>query len=105
VELGGVRTLEKSFDSLAVGGKVCLIGVMTGRSAEINPYALMWKEGHLHGIRVGGKEIFEQMNRAIEANAIRPIVDRIFPFQEALAAYRFQDAGAFIGKVVITMAA
>jgi len=105
VEVGGVGTLEKSFDSLAVGGKVCLIGVMTGRSADINPYGLMWKEGHLHGIRVGGKEMFEQMNRAIEANGIRPIVDRIFPFDEALAAYRYQDAGTFIGKVVITTAA
>jgi NADPH:quinone reductase-like Zn-dependent oxidoreductase len=101
VEIGGVGTLEKSFNSLAVGGKACLIGVMTGRSAEINPYALMWKQGHLHGIRVGDKQMFEQMNRAIEANAIRPIVERIFPFDEALAAYRYQDAGRFIGKVVI----
>jgi len=101
VEVGGAGTLEKSFDSLAVGGKVCLIGVMTGRSAEINPYALMWKQGHLHGIRVGDKEMFEQMNRAIETNAITPIVDKIFPFDEALAAYRYQDAGDFIGKIVI----
>jgi NADPH:quinone reductase-like Zn-dependent oxidoreductase len=49
--------------------------------------------------------MFEQMNRAIEAHAIRPIVDKIFPFDEALAAYRYQDAGSFIGKVVITTAA
>ena len=53
VEVGGAGTLERSFDSLAVGGKACLIGVMTGRSADINPYALMWKRAHLHGIRVG----------------------------------------------------
>ena len=105
VEVGGAGTLEKSFDSLAVGGKACLIGVMTGRSAQINPYALMWKQGHLHGIRVGDKEMFEQMNRAIETNAIRPIIDRVFPFDEALAAYRYQDSGTFIGKVVITTAA
>jgi NADPH:quinone reductase-like Zn-dependent oxidoreductase len=101
VEVGGAGTLEKSFEALAIGGKACLIGVMTGRSAEINPYALMWKQGHLHGIRVGDKEMFVQMNRAIEANAIRPTIDRIFPFDEALAAYRHQDAGVFIGKVVI----
>jgi NADPH:quinone reductase-like Zn-dependent oxidoreductase len=105
VEVGGVGTLEKSFDSLAAGGKACLIGVLTGRSAEINPYALMWKEAHLHGVRVGNKDIFERMNRAIDANAIRPIIDRIFPFDEAIAAYRYQDAGNFIGKIVITTAA
>ena len=105
VEVGGVGTLEKSFESLAVGGKACLIGVMTGRSATINPYALMWKQAHLHGIRVGDKAMFEQMNRAIETNAIAPIVDRVFPFDDALAAYQYQEAGNFIGKIVITMAA
>jgi NADPH:quinone reductase-like Zn-dependent oxidoreductase len=102
VEVGGVGTLERSFDSLAVGGKACLIGVMTGRSASINPYALMWKQGHLHGIRVGGREMFEQMNRAIEMNAIKPIIDRIFTFDEAVAAYRYQDSGSFIGKIVVS---
>jgi NADPH:quinone reductase-like Zn-dependent oxidoreductase len=103
VELGGVGTLERSFESLAAGGKVCLIGVMTGRSADINPYALMWKQGHLHGIRVGDKDMFEQMNRAIEARSIRPVIDKIFPFEDAIAAYRYQDTGRFIGKVAISI--
>jgi NADPH:quinone reductase-like Zn-dependent oxidoreductase len=103
VEVGGAGTLERSFESLATGGKVCLIGVMTGRSAEISPYALMWKEGHLHGIRVGDKDMFEQMNRAIEANAIRPIIDQVFPFDDAIAAYRYQDSGHFVGKVAISI--
>ena len=101
VEVGGVGTLERSFESLAACGKACLIGVLTGRSAEISPYALMWKQAHLHGIRVGDRDMFEQMNRAIDTNAIRPIIDRIFPFDEAVAAYRYQDAGKFIGKIVI----
>ncbi len=101
VEVGGVGTLERSFDSLAVGGKVALIGVLTGRSAALSPYALMWKEASLHGIRVGSTKMFEQMNRAIETNRIHPIIDRTFPFDEAVAAYRFQASGAFIGKIVI----
>jgi NADPH:quinone reductase-like Zn-dependent oxidoreductase len=102
IEVGGAGTLERSFGSLATGGKVALIGVLTGRSAEINPYALMWKEGTLHGIRVGDVRQFEQMNRAIETNGIRPVIDRIFPFDEAVAAYHHQASGNFVGKVVIT---
>jgi NADPH:quinone reductase-like Zn-dependent oxidoreductase len=105
VEVGGAGTLGRSFESLAAGGKVCLIGVLTGRSAEISPYALMWKQAHLHGIRVGGKELFVQMNRAIHTNAIRPIIDKVFAFDDALAAYHYQNAGNFIGKIVISMAA
>jgi NADPH:quinone reductase-like Zn-dependent oxidoreductase len=103
VEIGGAATLEKSFDSLAPGGKVALIGVLTGRSADINPYGLMRKQGSLHGIWVGGRHVFEQMNRAIAGNGIKPIVDRVFPFEEAVAAYRYHASGRFVGKVVIRL--
>jgi NADPH:quinone reductase-like Zn-dependent oxidoreductase len=101
VEVGGAGTLEQSFESLAVGGKACLIGVMTGRSADISPYTLMWRQAHLHGIRVGDRRMFVDMNRAIEINGIRPIVDAVFDFADAPAAYRLQDSGEFVGKIVI----
>ena len=103
VEVGGVGTLERSFDSLAHGGKVALIGVLTGRSANLNPNALMWKEGSLHGIKVGSTGTFEQLNRAIEANRIRPIIDKVFPFDDAIAAYHHQASGNFVGKIVISV--
>jgi NADPH:quinone reductase-like Zn-dependent oxidoreductase len=102
VEVGGVGTLERSFGSLASRGKVAFIGVLTGPSAEINPYALMWKEGTLHGIRVGNNDHFEQMNRAIATNRIKPVIDSVFPFASAIAAFHHQASGHFVGKVVIT---
>jgi NADPH:quinone reductase-like Zn-dependent oxidoreductase len=42
------------------------------------------------------------MNRAIEANRIRPVIDRVFPFDEAIEAYRHYEATQPFGKVVIT---
>jgi NADPH:quinone reductase-like Zn-dependent oxidoreductase len=101
IEVGGLGTLNRSFHTLASGGKVVLIGVLTGRAGEVNPYSLMPRSGSLHGIFVGDREMFEQMNRAIEISAIKPIVDKIFPFDEAPAAYRHHASGKFIGKVVI----
>jgi NADPH:quinone reductase-like Zn-dependent oxidoreductase len=103
VEVGGVGTLERSFDSLAPGGKVCLIGVMTGRRADINPYALMWKEGTLHGIRVGNRDMFEHMNLALETNRIKPVIDKIFPFDHATEAFSHQASGSFVGKIIIVI--
>jgi NADPH:quinone reductase-like Zn-dependent oxidoreductase len=103
IEVGGAGTLERSIGSLAEGGKVGLIGVLTGAGAPINPYGLMWKRGTVHGIRVGDLDTFRQMNRAIEMHGIRPIIDRSFPFDEAMAAYRHQASGEFIGKVAITI--
>jgi NADPH:quinone reductase-like Zn-dependent oxidoreductase len=101
VELVGVGTLERSFAAVAARGKVCLIGVLSGRSAPLNPYGIMWKEATLRGIRVGTREMFEQMNRAVEANDIRPIIHSVIPFASALDAWRLQASGNFIGKIVI----
>jgi NADPH:quinone reductase-like Zn-dependent oxidoreductase len=103
VEVGGVGTLERSVESIATGGKVALIGVMTGRRGDINPYGLMWKSGTLHGIRVGTADMFERMNRAIEMNGIRPIVDTVVPFDNAIDGYQLQASGRFIGKIVVTI--
>jgi len=102
VEVGGSGTMNRSFQSLAFGGKVVLIGLLTGRgSGDINPYTLMPKWGSLHGIFVGNREMFESMNKAIVAGRIRPVVGKAFPFAEALQAYRCQAAGDFFSKVVI----
>ena len=55
------------------------------------------------GIGVGSRAMFEDMNRAIEVNKIKPVVDKIFSFEKAPDAYRCQAAGDFVGKVVITL--
>lgn len=101
VDTAGTGTINRSFAALAQGGKVTLVGVLT--NGETNPYLLMRKNASLHGIFVGDRPMFEAMAAAIDVNRIKPLIDRIFPLQEAPAAYRYQLSGAFIGKVVITL--
>ncbi len=48
--------------------------------------------------------MFEAMNRAVAANALRPVIDKVFGFAEAQAAYRHIAAGAHFGKIVIRVA-
>ena len=104
IEVGGAGTLARSMRSLARGGKVGLIGFLAGRDGDTNPTPLMMVGGSLHGIFVGDREMFEEMNRAIAVNRITPVVDRVFPFDSAPAAYTYHASGAFVGKVVISMA-
>ncbi len=99
VETAGTGTLNRSFSALAIGGKVGLIGVLA--SGESNPYLLMRKQASLHGIFVGDRAMFEQMIAAINVNRILPVIDKVFPFEEAVSAYRHQLAGSFVGKLVI----
>ena len=103
VEVGGAGTLAKSYQAVGWGGKICLIGVMTQPAdpAALNPISLAFKAGNVHGIMVGSRVMFEDMLGAMAANDIRPLVDKVFPFEDAHEAYRVAGAGEFVGKVVI----
>jgi NADPH:quinone reductase-like Zn-dependent oxidoreductase len=103
IEVGGVGTLARSYEALGFGGKIALIGFLGGFVGEQNPAGLMMKAGSLHGIGVGSTAMFEDMNRAIEVNGIKPIVGKVFPFDQATEAFRQFATGDFFGKVVITV--
>jgi NADPH:quinone reductase-like Zn-dependent oxidoreductase len=103
LENGGPGSLTRSFEAAAFGGKVALIGFLAGTEGEINTTILMMKSGVMIGIGVGSRAMFEDMNQAIDVNKIKPVADRVFPFDKAADAYRCQAAGDFIGKVVITV--
>jgi NADPH:quinone reductase-like Zn-dependent oxidoreductase len=102
VEIGGAGTLARSIRSLARGGKIGLIGFLAGREGDTNPTPLMMVGGSLHGIFVGDRDMFEEMNRAITVNQLKPVIDRVFPFELAPAAYQHQASRGFVGKIVIT---
>ncbi len=102
IELGGPGTLARSMRSVAYGGHLALIGVLAGFEGDTNPHPIMLKGASMHGIFVGNRAHFEQLNAAIEVNRIKPVIDRTFPFERAADAFRYQKAGAF-GKVVITL--
>jgi NADPH:quinone reductase-like Zn-dependent oxidoreductase len=103
IENGGMGTLARSFECLGYGGKVALIGVLAGREGNANPHDLMFKNGSLHGIGVGSRASLEQLIQAIEVNQIKPIIDKVFPFDQAPDAFRLQASGNFLGKIVIAV--
>jgi NADPH:quinone reductase-like Zn-dependent oxidoreductase len=101
VEVGGSGTLGRSIQAIGSGGRIYLIGVLTGVAADANPYGLMSKYASIHGVFVGSRAMFEKMNAAITSNALEPVIDRVFAFDEAVAAYRHLEHSAHFGKVVI----
>ena len=102
VEVGGAGTLQKSVSALAFGGHIGLIGVLT--KGELNPLPLMGKSGRLSGIYVGNREMFQNMNAAIDACKLKPVIDRTFEFGDARAAYHCMQGDGHFGKIVIRVA-
>jgi NADPH:quinone reductase-like Zn-dependent oxidoreductase len=103
IEIGGAATVARSLSAIRTYGKVSMIGVLTG-GADINPMLILAKRANVQGITVGSTEMFEAMNRAIAANRLKPVIDKVFPFDEAKAAFRHLEAAGHFGKIVISLA-
>jgi NADPH:quinone reductase-like Zn-dependent oxidoreductase len=101
VEVGGAGTLPQSLRAVRLGGRISLIGVLSGNSGQVNPLPMLMKNVRVQGIFVGSREMFEAMNRAIALHRLRPVVDRVFPFAEAREALRYMESGKHFGKIVL----
>ncbi len=101
VEVGGAGTLNKSLRAVRMGGRISLIGVLSGTSGEISTASILHKNIRVQGIYVGSREMFEAMNRAIALHQIKPTIDRVFPFESAREALAYMESGAHFGKICI----
>jgi NADPH:quinone reductase-like Zn-dependent oxidoreductase len=102
IEVGGAGTLAQSLRAVRTAGHVALIGVLSGYG-QFNPLPILMKGVRVTGIYVGSRDMFEAMNRAIALHHLRPVVDRVFPFAQAVEAFRYLESAAHFGKIVIRL--
>ena len=103
LEVGGAGTFAKSLRATRVGGHVALIGVLAGVASELRVTDILMKSLRVTGIYVGSRAMFESLNRAVTQHHLKPVIDRVFPFAEARAAYEHLQSGTHFGKVVIAI--
>ncbi|KAL3452962.1 hypothetical protein BJX65DRAFT_158306 [Aspergillus insuetus] len=109
LETGGAQTLKKSFDCIAWGGLIDCIGYLSGKvdapddRTNMNLLALR-RNVTLKGIINGPKDRFEEMVAFYEKHNIKPVVNRVFSFEDAPDAFKFLANGSHFGKVVIKVA-
>jgi NADPH:quinone reductase-like Zn-dependent oxidoreductase len=101
-----VGKLDRSVEALAMEGEIAFVGLLDRDAGlpAIDPQVLWTKALGLRAIAVGSRTQFEEMNRAIGANRIEPVIDRVFGFGEAVDAYRYYESTQPFGKVVISHA-
>ncbi len=104
IEVGGSATLEQSIKATRFEGEVALVGSFAaGSSTPLDVYKTAWAGVvTLRSIAIGRRTQFVAMNRAIAGNGLKPVIDRIFPFTEAKAAYQYYQEAQPFGKVVIS---
>lgn len=107
-ETGGAETIEKSFNCIAFGGLIAAIGYLsgkqetTGTSANVNVLALR-RNVTLKGILNGPRDRFEGLIDVFfsSEHCIKPVVDRVFEFEQAKDALEYLQAGSHFGKIVV----
>jgi NADPH:quinone reductase-like Zn-dependent oxidoreductase len=105
VEVGGAGTLAQSLKAVRPGGRIALLGVLSGIASELNILPIFMKQVCVQGVLVGHRESFEEMNRAIEAHRLRPVVDRVFALDETREALEHMASAAHFGKICIAIPA
>jgi NADPH:quinone reductase-like Zn-dependent oxidoreductase len=102
VEVGGAGTLAQSIAAVGYVGEIAMIGVLT-REGDTSPRGLMFRGASIRGIFVGSKKMAQNLNAFVDQHGIKPVIDKTFPVERALEAYRYQSSAALFGKVVITL--
>ena len=101
VELGGEKTLQQSLRCIRPGGTLSMIGVLSGGNLSAPLGLVVTRQVRLQGITVGNRDGFEAMMRAIEQHQLKPVVDRVFAFEELKEAMAYLKSGAHFGKICI----
>ena len=102
LDVVGQETLNRAVEALALEGHIALIGGLSGR-ADTLPLGPLPRGASVTNIFVGSREDFEAMNAFLVEHQLRPVIDRVFAFEEAPAAYAYMRSNAHLGKIVITL--
>jgi NADPH:quinone reductase-like Zn-dependent oxidoreductase len=101
VEVGGGGTMNHSLRAMSLGAELALVGNVAGGSATVDLNASLAPTATVRRVAVGSRAQFISMARAISVNRMRPVIDRVFSFEEAPSAFAYYAEQKNFGKVVI----
>jgi NADPH:quinone reductase-like Zn-dependent oxidoreductase len=103
IECGGMGTLGKSIACVKMGGWIHAVGFLDKIQKEyvdITFEAIM-KNCIVRGVFVGPVTMFKEMNDFITEHQLRPMIDRVFEFEDAITAFEYLEKKVGFGKIVI----
>ena len=100
----GGATFDKALDAARPGGRVVSYGATTGAVPELTVRRIFWKQLSVLGSTMGTPEDFRGMLDVVTSGQLRPVVDRVFPLEEAARALERMEQAAQFGKIVLRIA-
>jgi NADPH:quinone reductase-like Zn-dependent oxidoreductase len=103
LEVGGAETFTHSMMATRASGQIVMIGVLSGVVGSVPLGLIGIQTLTVHGVYVGSVAMFADMNRAMTLHKTRPVIDRVFPFEESREAIKCLAAAQHVGKIVISL--
>ena len=100
----GAATFKDSIRTLRKGGRLVTPGATSGPLAEVDLRYVFWRQASIYGSTMANHHEFEEVMKLVFMGRLRPVVDRIFPLEEAREAHEYVGRGAQFGKVVLQVA-
>lgn len=100
VDVGGAATVDRCIAATRRGGRVALVGLLTGWPESVS--SMFSSAVDITPIKVGSREDFERMTKAIDYHKLHPVIDRSYDFDSLPEAMRYLESGKQFGKIVIT---
>jgi putative PIG3 family NAD(P)H quinone oxidoreductase len=113
MDLIGGALFPVTLEAMAPRGRVILVGLTAGRTAELNLGVVLSKRLRIEGTVLRPRTIEEKTDAVrafsgavlplFEARQLRPVIDRVFPFAQTSDAHRYMESNANVGKIVVEM--
>jgi zinc-binding alcohol dehydrogenase/oxidoreductase len=103
VEHVGEATWKTSLQVARTGGRIAVCGATSGPNPPANLHRIFWKQLSIFGSTMGTAEDFAGVYELVASGRVKPLVDRVFPLEEAADAHRHLESGKQFGKVVLTV--
>lgn len=100
LEVVGGDGLNDSVKATKVTGQISVIGFLAGQTTDLNLMQVIFRQTKIQGIAVGNRSAFEEMNKAFDQYNIKPVIEKVYQFEDTIEAYHHLAKGAF-GKIVI----
>ncbi|MDO9552828.1 zinc-binding dehydrogenase [Rhodonellum sp.] len=98
------NTLSQLIKAARPGGKIVLYGATKGNPGVLDARKVFWNQIQIIGTTMGSDQDFANMLALVNASKIIPIVDQIFPLEDAVLAFDKMKAGLQLGKIVVKIA-
>ena len=99
----GEATWQTSLQAARAGGRVAVCGATTGPNPPAALHRIWWKQLTIYGSTMGTREDFEAAYDLVKSGRAKPVVDSVYPLEQAQAAHERMEAGEQFGKIVLSV--